>query len=260
MDATGIKCNFFGYDEQTKGFRVWEPSLQRIVVSRDVRFLAEDSKKIENLENPSKIDMKSKEEATDKYVDHYFYPDPEVEESSKDDDQGSDNASSDDSDDREDSDSDDDSDDGSEGSSDQETDDQNEGNPNNEETPNQSKRGRGGPKIIRTGLRGGPKKQFQEKKVAETDTDLPEKRPENSEVICIINEYTQEIAYSTEVRVLDALNSLESGEWNDAILSEIESLIKNVTWSITKLPEGQHLIGSRLVLRNKYLADGSVER
>ena len=102
--------------------------------------------------------MKSNKEFTDKYVDHYFYPDPEVEEPSKHDDQGSGSGCSDNPDDGEDSDSDDGPDDGSEGSSDKETDDQNEGNPKNEETPNQSKRGRGRQKIIRTGLRRRPKK------------------------------------------------------------------------------------------------------
>ena len=40
---------------------------------------------------------------------------------------------------------------------------------------------------------------------------------------------------------------------------EIGSLINNDTWSITRLPEGQHSIGSILALRNKYFADGSVE-
>lgn len=45
-----------------------------------------------------------------------------------------------------------------------------------------------------------------------------------------------------------------------AIASEIKSIIKNDTWKIVDRPKDQKVIGSRLVLRNKYKQDGTIDR
>ena len=244
MDAVGVKGNFLGYDSQTKGYRLWVPSLQKVVVSRDVRFLAEDNKKGRSHKRPPNVDKKALKEHNDSYVDHYFYIDPEAAESSKDDDETSEPGSSDNSD----HDDGDNPEDESEGSSGAEDDSQEDENLKDEGASDRPSRGRGRPKTVRTGLRGRPRKQYQVKKVS------------NTEGKCTPNAPTPESAYSAEISVSDALSSPESSEWNEAISSEVESLIKNDTWEITTLPKGEHSIGCRMVLRNKYHADGSVER
>lgn len=63
-----------------------------------------------------------------------------------------------------------------------------------------------------------------------------------------------------EVSLREAMSCDENEEWRNAILSEVESLVKNDTWEIVKKPEGQKSVGCRVVLTNKYAADGSVER
>lgn len=49
-------------------------------------------------------------------------------------------------------------------------------------------------------------------------------------------------------------------EWYDAIYNEIKSLIENETWTLVDRPYDKNVIGCRTVLRNKYLANGKLER
>lgn len=46
----------------------------------------------------------------------------------------------------------------------------------------------------------------------------------------------------------------------NAIIEEVECLIKNDTWIIVNRPKNHNVIGCRMVLKNKYDSDGRVER
>lgn len=46
----------------------------------------------------------------------------------------------------------------------------------------------------------------------------------------------------------------------DAMAVEIKSILKNNTWKLVECPKDKEIIGSRIVLRNKYSADGRLER
>ena len=39
LDPISKKCIFVGYDDVTKGYRLWDPIAHKIVISRDVIFL-----------------------------------------------------------------------------------------------------------------------------------------------------------------------------------------------------------------------------
>jgi len=107
------------------------------------------------------------------------------------------------------------------------------------ENPQPTMRGRGRPRIIRSGLRGRPCKEYQ----TQTVTFEP-----------------PEVAGIAEVRIKDALSSPEAEEWLSAIQQEIRSVIANDTWTIVDRPKQSKVIGSRIVLRNKYRDDGALER
>ncbi|XP_077242607.1 uncharacterized protein LOC143883135 [Tasmannia lanceolata] len=49
-------------------------------------------------------------------------------------------------------------------------------------------------------------------------------------------------------------------EWRDAMANEIQALEDNHTWTITALPPGKRPIGCKWIYKDKYKADGSVER
>ena len=43
MDSKGEKCIFLGYCEDSKGYRLYNPSAKKFVVSRDVQFIEEEA-------------------------------------------------------------------------------------------------------------------------------------------------------------------------------------------------------------------------
>jgi len=58
----------------------------------------------------------------------------------------------------------------------------------------------------------------------------------------------------------DAVSGMDAQLWKDAMLSELESIAENNTWSIVPRPLGRSLIGCKWVFKRKLNADGSVER
>lgn len=56
----------------------------------------------------------------------------------------------------------------------------------------------------------------------------------------------------------EALSRPDAKEWQDAMKSEYNSLIKNQTWVLVDKPAGAHVVGSKWVFKLKKGADGSV--
>jgi hypothetical protein len=48
--------------------------------------------------------------------------------------------------------------------------------------------------------------------------------------------------------------------WKDAMVEEMESLHKNKTWDLVKLPIGRKIVGSKWVFKKKMNATGQVEK
>ncbi len=57
-----------------------------------------------------------------------------------------------------------------------------------------------------------------------------------------------------------ALEQDDDNQWDDAIQNEYNSLIKNNTWTLTKLPLRRHIIGCKWVFCIKYKVDGQVDK
>ena len=60
--------------------------------------------------------------------------------------------------------------------------------------------------------------------------------------------------------VKEAINLLEGKLWKKPMEEEMESLIKNDTWDLVKLPNGRNTIGSKLVFKRKTNAVNQVEK
>jgi len=58
----------------------------------------------------------------------------------------------------------------------------------------------------------------------------------------------------------EAINGNESAEWEQAMKEEINSLNKNHTWSLVKLPEGKKAIGCKWTFKIKKDANGRIHR
>lgn len=100
--------------------------------------------------------------------------------------------------------------------------------------------GRGRPRLIRTGNAGRPKKQYSAANNISTNAD--------------------ETAYHSEISMKDAMSGEFKAEWMEAMITEVKSILKNDTWIMSDRVDSEKTIGSRIVLRNKYKADGTLER
>jgi len=60
--------------------------------------------------------------------------------------------------------------------------------------------------------------------------------------------------------VSEALEGPDARNWEEAMDSEMESILKNDTWTLTELPPGRKPIGCKWIFRLKLLPDGTVER
>ena len=58
----------------------------------------------------------------------------------------------------------------------------------------------------------------------------------------------------------EAVESPESEKWKKAMQSEYDSLMKNDTWKLVKLPENRDTIGCKWVFKIERNADGSIDR
>lgn len=108
-----------------------------------------------------------------------------------------------------------------------------------EELPIVSRRGPGRPKIDRTGARGRPRKVYNE-----VDANILE----------------AEYVFLAEIPIKQAISGADSSEWYQAMTSELKSIIQNDTWEIVDRPNNRKVIGSRMVLRNKFGPDGKLEK
>lgn len=99
------------------------------------------------------------------------------------------------------------------------------------------RRGPGRPRKILTGKRGRPRLQYN-----------------------LANADVAEEIFLAEVPIKQAVSSPDSAEWFDAMAAELKNMLANHTWDLVDRPTDHHVIGSRMVLRNKYGPDGSLER
>ncbi|KAL0267391.1 UNVERIFIED_CONTAM: hypothetical protein PYX00_009677 [Menopon gallinae] len=114
---------------------------------------------------------------------------------------------------------------------------------NSEITVHQEKgRAAGRPRLLRTGKRGRPRKIYHQVNEADVSAER------------------EEWAMTGEISVEEALSGSNSEEWMDAIVDETKSILKNNTWEMVDRKVSDNVIGSRYVLRNKYNADGSIQK
>jgi hypothetical protein len=58
----------------------------------------------------------------------------------------------------------------------------------------------------------------------------------------------------------EAVDSTKGKLWKETMVEEMESLYKNETWDLVKLPSGRNLVGSKWVFKKKMNVAGQVEK
>ncbi|KAK2578606.1 hypothetical protein KPH14_001023 [Odynerus spinipes] len=199
---------FLGYSEQSKAYRVWLPDERRVDIARDVKFLEGKNE----FPDGEYIDFSPEDSAITEPETVDFQINSENKRVDVD------GAVEDEREERE----------------------QIVGEELNHEPPeNEPRRARGRPRLIRTGLKGRPRKEYQ--------------------IANYVGEET-ELAHVAEIPFNEAVGGPDSNEWRQAMVSEMKSIIMKDTWTLVDHPKDRQVIGSRVVLRNKYSQDGHIER
>ncbi|MCP3667059.1 MAG: DDE-type integrase/transposase/recombinase [Gammaproteobacteria bacterium] len=73
-------------------------------------------------------------------------------------------------------------------------------------------------------------------------------------------EFEEVIAQDEPITVKQAMESPYVNQWKDAMADEYNSLMKHNTWKLCKLPKDRAVVGCKWVFRIKRKADGSVDR
>ena len=69
-----------------------------------------------------------------------------------------------------------------------------------------------------------------------------------------------ELSLSTDHEPTSFKEAASRDEWNEAMQKEYDALIKNDTWKMVDPPLGTKPIGYKWVYKNKYKADGSLDK
>lgn len=229
LDPKAEKCIFVGYDENVKGFRVWNPATSKIQIVRDVKFV-DECQDLAELQNSSDVRVKSESVLVD--VD--IAPKGEIVAA------------------------DDDFQDAEEEADDAEADDA-EVAEAAENLPGQSPRdiqrkstgwcGVNNINVVEDRLR------IKKNHVCKNHTCcLAEKEAKDDITAAFISIAEEPLSYE------QAVSSDEKKRWMEAMGEEMESLKQNNTWKMVNAPKNQKVIDNKWVYKIKYKPDGTMER
>jgi Reverse transcriptase (RNA-dependent DNA polymerase)./Integrase core domain. len=222
FEECGKKGIFLGYSDESKGYRVWIPEEMKIVNTRDIKFSISLVDPSENLyEDFLPENAERKEDAS---LPHTVDIDIRPINIPLIEEQESDDRNE-----------------GGENEVDRNEDIAENENDENNDAVERVKRGPGRPRKILTGLRGRPRKQYHPPLDEATYAESYE-------------------AFVAEIPAKQAVSGPDSEDWFLAMADEVKSILKNDTWLLVERPGNEKIIGSRMVLRNKYKPDGSLDR
>lgn len=118
-----------------------------------------------------------------------------------------------------------------------------------------SKRGRGRPRIVRSGSVGRPRKQYASMPIDDGEEGDDDATQSSGEDEVFINLATNTPSCWSEIKHCE-----DAKAWKEAVEKEIVAQIKNGTWKLVPRPKDRKVIGSRLVLCKKNTNQGEVKK
>lgn len=155
--------------------------------------------------------------------------------------------------------------------------------PNAIQEPNvEMRRTPGRPRILRTGSRGRPRKEFRftssgntaNENTGQNGDSIDESTIEISDSDTLSNDNEADVeddvfheanlaiasAKVAEVQLQEAMTGPQANEWLDAIVTEFKNILAQDTWELVERPMDRTVIGCRLILTTKLGPDGMLSR
>lgn len=235
FDDKSTECIFIGYSNEAKAFRLFDPKTKKVIVSRDVKFFDmfnenesyEDfmenniDQRIISIQQNTTGEHENLHEMTKNESENEEKCNENLEEESDNDVQIPND----------------------------------EENQKGDDRKENSHRGRGRPRIIQTGKRGRPRKEYSVNPDFRHGNVYHQESGNSNE-----NEFAGMAQLINAVSINEALSSPESIEWKKAIKDEYIAQIRNNTWDIVENPNDSQIIRNKLILQTKYKADGKVAK
>lgn len=139
----------------------------------------------------------------------------------------------------------------------------------------------GRPRLIRTGLRGRPRKLYcstsvpndginsanesetpvEDGRVQILDPDVPnEEGALNDDEVFYDANAAEEVAFRSEINFEEAMTGPHSEQWKEAVVQEMKAMLQKNTWELVDRPKNRGMVGSRVVLTKKFEMDGDLNR
>jgi len=144
------------------------------------------------------------------------------------------------------------------------------------------RRAPGRPRILRTGSRGRPRKEFRftssgntaNENTGQNGDSIDESTIEISDSDTLSNDNEADVeddvfheanlaiasAKVAEVQLQEAMTGPQANEWLDAIVTEFKNILAQDTWELVERPMDRTVIGCRLILTTKLGPDGMLSR
>ncbi|XP_046868540.1 uncharacterized protein LOC124460994 [Drosophila willistoni] len=121
-----------------------------------------------------------------------------------------------------------------------------------EEVFQRERRGRGRPKLMRTGQRGRPRKIYQQGRNVSADEHIDQQNElDSAEDIFEGCEMAFAVGKNDPATIKEAQGSGDAENWTRAMEDEFMAQILNKTWEIVERPKGRKVIGNKMVLQTK---------
>lgn len=132
--------------------------------------------------------------------------------------------------------------------------------------PEEHKRGRGRPRIHKSGLRGRPRRIFSTGNITNNQNDEDDTYLDSRSDICPQVDDSDDEVFSNLIigeapeTWEEACSRDDAQEWEKALEDEFISLIKNNTWEIREKPDDKRIVDHKLVLQVKFSDNDEIKR
>ena len=99
-----------------------------------------------------------------------------------------------------------------------------------------------------------------EKILKKDDSEAPRRSKRQRVEKFFGDDFTVYLVDDTPTTIIEAYAAPDADDWKETVQSEIDSILPNGTWELTKRPYGCEPVGCKWVFKKKLRPDGTIEK